>query len=194
MKSLRFNTPTEWNNLPYNYLYTGMLELLLTLKESIPYHPSDTPKTMIEIGSYMGESTMMFASVGIFDTIHSIEPHNGSEEFNKLYEYSWEDVKKEYKINTRHFNNIVHHQDYSYNVVDKFEDSSIDFIYIDAEHTYESVKRDLELYLPKLKKGGIIGGHDYHEVWPGVCKAIDEKLTPITRFIDTSWIYKNKSI
>jgi predicted O-methyltransferase YrrM len=191
MKTLRFNTPSEWNSLPYNYLYTGMLELLLTLKDSLG---EDTSKSMIEIGSYMGESTMMFASVGIFDTIHSIEPHNGSEEFNKLYEYSWEDVKKEYKINTRNFDNIIHHQDYSYNVVDKFEDGTIDFIYIDAEHTYESVKRDLELYLPKLKKGGIIGGHDYHEVWPGVCKAVDEKLSPITRFIDTSWIYKNKSI
>lgn len=185
MKSLRFNTPNEWNNLPYNYLCTGMLELLLTLKGSLS---SSTPKTMIEIGSYMGESTMMFASVGIFDTIHSIEPHNGNEEFNKLYGYSWEDIKKEYKINTRYFDNIVHHQDYSYNVVDIFKDNSIDFIYIDAEHTYESVKRDLDLYLPKLKKGGIIGGHDYHEVWPGVCKAIDEQLTSITQFEDTSWI------
>ena len=85
MKSLRFNTPSEWNSLPYNYLYTGMLELLLTLKDSLG---EDTSKSMIEIGSYMGESTMMFASVGIFDTIHSIEPHNGSEEFNKLYEYT----------------------------------------------------------------------------------------------------------
>tara|TARA_Y100000389_G_scaffold181177_1_gene196567 strand:- start:1164 stop:1733 length:570 start_codon:yes stop_codon:yes gene_type:complete len=185
MKTLRFNTPAEWNSLPYNYLYTGMLELLLTLKETLS---SPTPKTMIEIGSYMGESTAMFASVGLFDTIHSIEPHSGNEEFNKLYGYTWEDVKKEYKINTRYFDNIIYHQDYSHNVVDKFEDNSIDFIYIDAEHTYESVKRDLELYLPKLKRGGTIGGHDYHEVWPGVCKAIDEKLSPITRFIDTSWI------
>jgi predicted O-methyltransferase YrrM len=185
MKTLRFNTPNEWNNLPYNYLYTGMLDLLLTLKGTLS---SPTPKTMIEIGSYMGESTMMFAAVGLFDTIHSIEPHSGSEEFNKLYGYSWEDVKKEYKINTRYFDNIIHHQDYSHNVVDMFEDNSIDFIYIDAEHTYESVKRDLELYLPKLKRGGTIGGHDYHEVWPGVCNAIDEKFTNITRFIDTSWI------
>ena len=64
----------------------------------------------------------------------------------------WVDVEREFKLNTRYFDNIIHHRDFSYNVVNKFEDNSIDFIYIDADHTYESVKQDLELYLPKLKK------------------------------------------
>ena len=106
MKTLRFNSPTEWNSLPYNYLYTGMLELLLNLKESLS---SSSPKTMIEIGSYMGESTMMFASLGLFETIHSIEPHSGNEEFNKLYGYTWKDVKQEYKLNIFSFPFFIKH-------------------------------------------------------------------------------------
>jgi hypothetical protein len=42
-----------------------------------------------------------------------------------------------------------------------FEDQSLDFIYIDANHTYESVKEDIELWYPKIKIGGMISGHDY---------------------------------
>lgn len=45
--------------------------------------------------------------------------------------------------------------------VDLFEDESLDFIYIDGNHTYDSVKEDMELWFPKLKKGGLFAGHDY---------------------------------
>lgn len=58
-----------------------------------------------------------------------------------------------------------------------FEDDSIDWIYIDGNHLYEYVKKDLELYFPKIKKGGLIAGDDYGEGgwWQGgVKKAVDE--------------------
>lgn len=42
-------------------------------------------------------------------------------------------------------------------IYDKF----LDFIYIDANHTYEAVKEDLKLWYPKIKSGGLIMGHDY---------------------------------
>jgi hypothetical protein len=45
--------------------------------------------------------------------------------------------------------------------VDLFRDNSLDFIYIDGNHSYDSVKEDLEIWYPKLKKGGIFSGHDY---------------------------------
>mmetsp|Transcript_27045 Transcript_27045/g.59007 ORF Transcript_27045/g.59007 Transcript_27045/m.59007 type:complete len:115 (-) Transcript_27045:1572-1916(-) len=43
----------------------------------------------------------------------------------------------------------------------RFEDESLDFIYIDARHDFCSVLEDLELYWPKLSCGGIYAGHDY---------------------------------
>jgi predicted O-methyltransferase YrrM len=52
-----------------------------------------------------------------------------------------------------------------------FENESFDFIFIDAEHIYEYVKNDLNNWYPKLKKGGIIAGHDYRD---GVKLAVDE--------------------
>ena len=51
----------------------------------------------------------------------------------------------------------------------------LDFVYIDADHSYEGVARDLRSWYPKIRVGGVIGGHDYdHPNFPGVRKAIDE--------------------
>jgi hypothetical protein len=42
-----------------------------------------------------------------------------------------------------------------------FSDESLDFVYIDANHTYESVKQDIDDWYRKVKKGGLVMGHDY---------------------------------
>lgn len=49
----------------------------------------------------------------------------------------------------------------SHQAVDLFEDNSLDFIYIDGDHSYEGAKKDIQLWFPKVKKGGLIAGHDY---------------------------------
>jgi len=55
-----------------------------------------------------------------------------------------------------------------------FADGSLDLVFIDADHSEESVLRDLQAWLPKLRPGGILSGHDYgapHH--PGVKRAVD---------------------
>ena len=50
-------------------------------------------------------------------------------------------------------------------------------VFIDAEHTYEACKKDIETWWPLLREGGIIAGHDYDPAgtyWPGVYKAVNE--------------------
>lgn len=59
----------------------------------------------------------------------------------------------------------------------EFEDGSLDFVYIDGDHTYESVKQDLDLYERIVKPGGVLTGDDYGDPgwWDnGVTKAVDE--------------------
>jgi hypothetical protein len=56
----------------------------------------------------------------------------------------------------------------------QFKPGELDFVYIDANHSYESVKEDVATWFPKVKPGGILGGHDYEPKFPGVVKAVNE--------------------
>jgi cephalosporin hydroxylase len=42
-----------------------------------------------------------------------------------------------------------------------YKDESLDFVFVDADHTYNGVMRDLNAWVPKIRVGGIIAGHDY---------------------------------
>lgn len=53
-----------------------------------------------------------------------------------------------------------------------FEDNSVDFVFIDADHQYESVKKDITAWYPKIKIGGIMSGHDYISKF-GVADAVN---------------------
>lgn len=62
----------------------------------------------------------------------------------------------------------------------QFEDGSLDFVYIDGDHTYEFVSKDIAAWWPKVRDGGILSGHDYTPGNPqkghvyGVIEAVDE--------------------
>ena len=65
----------------------------------------------------------------------------------------------------------------SLDAVKHFKDEVLDYVYIDAGHTYEDVKDDIESWTPKVRAGGIVSGHDYYE-FPsgkgGVIPAVNE--------------------
>jgi hypothetical protein len=65
-----------------------------------------------------------------------------------------------------------------------FKDKSVDFIFIDGNHQYEYVKRDILAWLPKLK--GVMAGHDYD--WQSVKDAVRETLGEV-KVISNYWIY-----
>jgi len=62
----------------------------------------------------------------------------------------------------------------SYEVVEQYRDHYFDFVFIDGDHEYEIVKKDISLWMPKVTHGGIIAGHDHTKSQPGVIKAICE--------------------
>ena len=49
-------------------------------------------------------------------------------------------------------------------MVKLFANNSLDFVYIDGNHAYDFVKQDMEMWWPKLKKGGLFCGHDYLDI------------------------------
>jgi len=51
-------------------------------------------------------------------------------------------------------------------------DIDLDFIFIDGNHTYKHVWQDLSLWIPKIKPGGLIMGHDWRKGFDGVVRAV----------------------
>jgi hypothetical protein len=70
-----------------------------------------------------------------------------------------------------------------------YDAQSLDFVYLDADHSYESVKEDILTWLPKLKPGGVLAGDDYTESWAGVIQAVAETLGPVS-IEGVTWIYE----
>lgn len=56
----------------------------------------------------------------------------------------------------------------------RFEDASLDLVFIDADHDEQAVRADLAAWVPKVRAGGIVAGHDYASPrHPGVKRAVD---------------------
>lgn len=71
-----------------------------------------------------------------------------------------------------------------------FGDGSIDVVFIDADHSYEGVRQDIEWWHPKVAPGGWIGGHDYGNPDPrfgGVDRAVDEAFNNVGAGGNFTW-------
>lgn len=83
------------------------------------------------------------------------------------------------------------HEGFSHDVSKEFEDEMFDLVFIDADHSYEGCKQDIQDYWPKVKKGGYLGGHDYdnHEnnLKFGVKDAVDEMFNDIELDLNYTW-------
>jgi len=64
-------------------------------------------------------------------------------------------------------------------------DGSLDFVFIDADHTYEGCIEDIRAWTPKVRKGGLICGHDLN--WPTVYRAVRE-TGPASLASDNVWL------
>lgn len=56
-----------------------------------------------------------------------------------------------------------------------FKDKYFDYVYLDACHSYDAVKEDISIWLPKVKSGGVLAGHDYAaDIYSGLTRAVDD--------------------
>jgi hypothetical protein len=73
------------------------------------------------------------------------------------------------------YSNVEIVREKSEDAVIHFPDQFFDYVYIDGEHSYDAVKRDLSNYFPKIKVGGYLIGDDYG--WTGIAQAVQEFLS-----------------
>lgn len=76
-------------------------------------------------------------------------------------------------------------RDFSDNVVEHFEDESLDFIFVDGLHTYDQVLKDCHNYYSKVKPGCLFSGHDF-TVIEGVNRAVKEFAAIVGKEIMTT--------
>jgi hypothetical protein len=174
---------------------------------------------MAEVGAFCGQTTKEYADIIAKNNgkLYIVDWFKGNLNATGYHEYR-EDSEPVYQT---FLNNTKNYKDYitilrgdSNEMISKIPDKSLDICFIDADHTYEFVKRDIDLAIPKLKHGGILCGHDLEDftkvefteeelekdflsifginkfdgVHPGVIRAVYEKFgTEVTLHEDTVW-------
>lgn len=166
-------------------LRQGLLDFIAAL-------PDVKGMRMLEVGSYAGESAELFAESGKFAEIVCIDPWQGG------YDEKDEASRSNMAEAEAAFDRMMDR----YWAIRKFKGTFAEFaakdplmypdlVYIDACHTYEGCKGDIQEAL-KLEPR-IIAGHDYAHWCEGVVRAVDEILgKPQMRFQDGSWMFRLK--
>ena len=174
-ESVRFfpNWDTETGTQVY-----GLIHLMNDVGKLNKYKPMK----IAEIGNYSGESSLIIGSFNFVDTLYCIDLLHKEQIKNRL-----ECIKKD--------KNLIFLKGDSLEQSKQIEDSSLDMVYIDAAHDYDSVIGDLLAWHPKVKSGGFVCGHDYHDKF-GVKKAVQyflkiSKLKLFNTYEDSSFVIRN---
>lgn len=140
--------------------------------------------TYLEIGSFMGGSLLC-----------AYEATRASDKYTSVNFIAIEPAARAPLLkNTQDIPHFKHIKSNSNIAKDQIENNSIDLLFIDGDHSYEQCKRDIKNYWPKLKKDGVLLGHDYHRKF-GVMQAVNEIFTQerVTLFKNCiSWLIKKK--
>lgn len=137
----------------------------------------------VEIGVQVGGYSETILSKSKLSKLYSVDcwKHFGGYEDiankpqYKQYYYLLRTILRLWKFGKR--SKIV--RNFSEDAVKRVRNNYLDFVYIDAQHSYSGAKKDIEMWYPKVKSGGVFAGHDYvagrfHEGNFDVKGAVDE--------------------
>jgi hypothetical protein len=141
--------------------------------------------TFVEVGTWFGKSTNYLASKIKeskkdikFITIDTFKGTDDEELHQNIVGAFNGDIFYEFVDNTvlsENYGSFEIIKDTSHNAANQFSNSSIDYIMLDAGHSYEDVNDDIHYWYNKVKPGGTISGDDYGgSFFPGVTRAVDE--------------------
>ncbi len=163
----------------------------LGLREFADTLPPDTQ--MVEIGCYAGEGTALFLTR--VAQITCVDPWQDYLEFNNadtpIAMQGMTEVEAAFDAMAATAPGRVRKMKMtSVEAAALVADGSLDVVYIDGNHGYLDIQEDIATWLPKLKDGGLIAGHDYEPLErPGVPRAVTERLgKPDALFVDTTWV------
>lgn len=166
---------------------------LISLCRTVALRHQGKPLNIIELGSYCGESSAIFLENLLVGGLYCVDAWSETNKYKpaeigeaeKVFDAFWKKNGCVLKIKstTETFLKRCIEEE----LQKRFY---VHLIYIDADHRYEGVKRDIELSMKLLDPGSILAGHDYNDKkFPGVVRAVNESFgKPDGVFEDTSWI------
>ena len=167
----------EFNEIPGWFSYQDLYDNASTILNN--------GDTFVEVGTWFGKSTNYLLTklkecgkVINFTTVDTFKGTDNEELHQNIVNTFNGDIFYEFIDNTVLSNNygsfnII--KDTSHNAANQFSNNSINYIMLDAGHSYEDVKNDINIWYNKVKPGGIISGDDYGgSFFPGVTQAADE--------------------
>ncbi len=150
---------------------------------------------LVEVGVWKGHSISFLANqmkelgydcdiygVDLWDETYKWE---GNDQLRSQVPYLY-DIYNEIKKQNGVYDMITDLKGMSWDMSNNFEDGTVDFVFIDADHEYDSVVKDIKSWLPKMKKGGIISGHDYDNPC-GVKEAVNDLIEDFKISSDGVW-------
>ncbi|MCH9613341.1 MAG: hypothetical protein SP1CHLAM54_03400 [Chlamydiia bacterium] len=158
-------------------------------------------RRMAEVGVFRGDASMAFSILFPEAKLHLIDPWLAYDEYLTDEAGPMSDHQIDYDNAYQHVQetfggdpNISIHKMTSFDAAQTI-DEEFDLVFIDGNHSYESVKEDIALWSKKVKPGGLITGHDYDHVnFPGVVQAVDEAFgDEVLLGHDYTWIYGKPS-
>ena len=150
--------------------------------------------TMAEIGSYRGESAAIFASSGKVKYIYCVDSWaQGYDITDDASSSDMGQVESDFDVVADNHRFVILKEKMSSNYASLLF-HNLDFVYIDANHQYEAVLNDINDWLPNIKDGGYIGGHDYRIIngeKNSIALAVQDTIgEPDYVFSDSSWLKK----
>lgn len=165
--------------------------------------PTDRTSIFVEVGTWMGKSTC-YMGVEIINSkkpikLYSIDNFSGSPVEEKEYkgtsdmtiwmkENSRDMATGSFLRNIEQISSVVNPIiDDSKNAINMFENNSVDFVFLDADHSFEQTNAEIIQWIPKVRNFGVIAGHDFN--FPGVQGAVTSTFGTNFHLVGTSWYH-----
>ena len=179
----------------HDYLMGRRIDQLDGVEEGVPgwiskgelvflKHLASRAESVVEIGSWKGRSTKALLE-GCQGKVYAVDDWTGGKNETLQIGTYLKDIRKDFIKNVGGFPNLEVVMGRSIDAAEKFNGKKVDMVFIDAGHSYEECKEDIDAWLPKCKK--IMCGHDYCKEFPGVMKAVEEKFKKFD-VMDSIWI------
>lgn len=158
-------------------------------------------KNYVEVGVWKGKTLFGIADGNKHLRIWGIDEYK-SENYNNythgeimanISNETYDKIKQDILNRSSTFKNITIITENSLTATKRFSNNSLDIVFIDASHDYKNTCNDIRAWLPKVRKGGILCGHDFNLRHFSVVRAVGDLIgydnIMVKKHVST-WLYR----